>query len=216
MEIWKIIPNTEECYEASSMGRIRSRDREVPHPRNRDMVLPRRGKILKSELDRSGYPVVTLSIRNKQRTCKVHRLVAQAFIPNPDNLPQIDHINCKRYDNRPENLRWCTSQDNMKWRDENHEIGDRARYTVICKETKQKFTSTYHAAFWIINKGLTPRTTNYKSVAKAIRGNCTGRTKSSYGFHWAYLEGSTTISKESRGNSPRNGKPRIKAGEDIV
>ena len=216
MEIWKIIPDTGDFYEASSMGRIRSVDRLVATARNKDMKAIRRGKILKSELDRSGYPVVTLSIENKQRTCKVHRLVASAFVPNPNNLPQIDHINCKRYDNRPENLRWCTQQDNTKWRDENHEIGDRARFKVICKETKQKFTSTYHAAFWIINKGLTPRSTNYKSVAKAIRENCTGRTKSSYGFHWAYLEGSTTISKESRGNSPRNGKPRIKAGEDIV
>lgn len=216
MEIWKIIPDTGDFYEASSMGRIRSVDRLVTTARNKDMKAIRRGKILKSELDRSGYPVVTLSIENKQRTCKVHRLVASAFVPNPNNLPQIDHINCKRYDNRPENLRWCTSQDNTKWRDENHEIGDRARYKVICKETKQKFTSTYHAAFWIINKGLTPRSTNYKSVAKAIRENCTGRTKSSYGFHWAYLEGSTTISKESRGIQPRNGKPRTKAGEDIV
>lgn len=202
MEIWKIIPNTEECYEASSMGRIRSVDRLVATARNKDMKAIRRGKILKTELDRSGYPVVTLSIENKQKTCKVHRLVASAFVPNPNNLPQIDHINSKRYDNRPENLRWCTSQDNTKWRDENHEIGDRARYKVICKETRQKFTSTYHAAFWIISQGLTSRTTNYKSVAKAIRENITGRTKSSYGFHWAYLEGSTTISKESRGNHP--------------
>lgn len=206
MEIWKIIPGTSDSYEASSLGRIRSKDKELPHPRNTRMTYFRKGKILKPELDRSGYPVVTISVENKQRTCKVHRLVASAFIPNPDNLPQIDHINSKRYDNRPENLRWCSSQQNTKWRDEKYQIGDRAKYRVICKENGKKFTSTYHAAFWVINQGLPQKTTNYKSVAKAIRGACTKRFKSSYGFHWAYLEGSTTISKESR-DKTRNGEP---------
>ena len=202
MEIWKPIPGYETLYQASSMGRIKSLPRLTKHPRNPNMTLPRKGRILKYELDKYGYPTVTLCKEGKTKPFKIHRLVALAFIPNPDNLPQIDHINAVRYDNRPENLRWCTTQQNSKWRDENHEIGDRAKYKVLCKETGKTFRSTYDAAFWIISKGIPKKTTNYKTVSKSIRDACTGRYRYSYGFHWAYLEGSTTISKESRGQNP--------------
>lgn len=205
MEIWKPIPEYENHYEVSSMGRVRSKDRLLPHPRNKTMVLPKKGKILKHELDKYGYPVVTLCKEGKTRTFKVHRLVALAFIPNPDNLPQIDHINARKYDNRPANLRWCTTQQNTAWRDE------KIRARVLCKETRRKFATSYEAAAWIIERGIKNhqgiQTTNYKTVARAIRDACNGVIGSAYRFHWAYLKGSTTISKESREKS-RNGEPR--------
>ena len=205
MEIWKPIPNYEGYYEVSSMGRVRSVDKLIPHPRNKTMVLPRRGRILKPEFDKYGYPVVTFSVETKRKTFKVHRLVALAFIPNPNNLPQIDHINTKRYDNRPENLRWCTTQQNTKWRDENR------RPRVLCKETRRKFRTSYEAAAWVIQNGIKNhkgiQTTNYKTVARSIREACNGVIGSAYSFHWAYLEGSTTIPKGSREKS-RNGEPR--------
>ena len=209
MEIWKPIPGYETLYEVSTMGRVKSRDRLTKHPRNSNMTLPRKGRILKSELDKYGYPVVTLSKGAITKTWKVHRLVAMTFIPNPKGLPQIDHINNKRYDNRPENLRWCTTQQNTKWRDEKYAIGERARYKVLCKENGKTFDSTYHAAFWVISQGIPNKTTNYKTVSKGIRSACVGKFHTAYSFHWAYLEGSTTISKESRDKS-RNGGPRIR------
>ena len=201
MEVWKPIPGYEKSYAVSSMGRVKSLPRLVKHPRNPNMTLPRKGRILKYGLDKYGYPMVVLSQNGKTRPFKVHKLVALAFIPNPDNLPQIDHINAKKYDNRPENLRWCTTQQNSKWRDEKYRIGERARHKVICKETGKEFRSTYDAAFWVISQGIPQKTTNYKTVAKSIRAACTGRYKFSYTYHWAYIEGSTTISKESRGES---------------
>ena len=205
MEIWKAVPEYKGYYEVSSMGRVRSVDRTTPHPRNKSMQLVRRGRILKWEFDKYGYPVVTLSKDGKTRTYKIHRLVALAFVPNPDNLPQIDHINAKRYDNRPENLRWCTTQDNTAWRDEKN------RPRVLCKETGRTFTNSYEAAAWVVEKGLRTRkgilTTNYKTVARSIRCACLERYKTAYRFHWAYLEGSTAIPKGSREKS-RNGEPR--------
>ena len=196
MERWNPIPDYEGYYEASTLGRIRSVERYIPHPRNKSMRLVRPSRILKSELDKSGYPVVTLSKEAKTRTFKVHRLVAKTYIPNPDNLPHIDHINAVRYDNRPENLRWCTTQQNTKWRDEKYRPGDRARYNLLCKETGHIFKSSYEAAQWVISKGLPPKTTNFKTVAKAIRSACAGKVRSSYSFHWAYIEGSTTTSEK--------------------
>lgn len=59
--------------------------------------------------DKDGYRLVGINKKNY----KVHRLIAFAFLPNPNNLPQVDHINRCKYDNKPENLRWCSAKDNM-------------------------------------------------------------------------------------------------------
>ena len=205
MEKWKPVPDYEGLYQVSDMGRVRSVDRTIPHPRNSSMRLKRKGRILKPEFDKYGYPVLTLSKDAKTKTFKVHKIVALAFIPNPDDLPQIDHINGKKYDNRPKNLRWCTTQQNTAWRDE------RTRPKVICKETGQTFENSYDAAAWVIKRGLRSKkgilTTNYKTVARCIRNACNLQIRTAYSFHWAYLEGSTTIPKGSRGKT-RNGDSR--------
>lgn len=85
-----------ENYSVSSEGRVRN---------------DRTGKVLKCIYSGTGYCVVNLW--DKTPKCKtIHRLVAQAFIPNPDNLPQVNHINEDKSDNRVENLEWCTPKHN--------------------------------------------------------------------------------------------------------
>lgn len=99
MEIWKDIKGY-EGYLISNYGRIISFKRH------------KEGIELKPSKNKQGYMVVGLRTNDRTYQEKVHRLVAKAFIPNPDNKPCIDHINTLRDDNRSCNLRWCTIMEN--------------------------------------------------------------------------------------------------------
>lgn len=70
---------------------------------------------MKNWSNKDGYVLVTLSAKGKQKNYLLHRLLAQAFIPNPHNKPHIDHINSKPSDNRLSNLRWCTNSENLQY-----------------------------------------------------------------------------------------------------
>lgn len=103
LEEWRPIKDFPK-YEISDKGRIRSNN------------FYRRGYsiIMKTQLDIGGYECVKIRKGGRTVTLRIHRLVAEAFIPNPENKPFVDHINTIRNDNRKENLRWCTDIDNKR------------------------------------------------------------------------------------------------------
>lgn len=97
-EVWKDVPGYEGVFKVSNLGR----------------VIGVRGKIVNGWL-RGGYLCVSHYIGNyKEKVIPIHRLVALAFIPNPENKPCIDHINTNKTDNRVENLHWVTPLENMR------------------------------------------------------------------------------------------------------
>lgn len=107
-EIWVDIKDYEGLYQVSNQGRVRSLDREVIRADGKKKTF--KGKILKLiKNKKNGYLYVSI----KGKTYLVHRLVAEAFIPNPENKPDIDHINTVRDNNKAENLRWVTKSENM-------------------------------------------------------------------------------------------------------
>lgn len=109
-EIWKDIKGYEGLYQVSNFGNVKSVDRISKHS-NGDLTL--KGKLLKSVKNSRGYLQVDLCKNGKIKKILIHRLVAQTFLPNPDNKPHIDHINTITTDNRVINLRWVTQKENI-------------------------------------------------------------------------------------------------------
>lgn len=119
-EIWKDIPNYEGLYQASNLGRIRSLDREqYVGSKNQyckfNYTRKLKSKIIKPKTTKDNYYEVTLTKNNEKKFIRVHRLIAMTFIPNPNNYPVINHINYNRFDNRVENLEWCTVWYNNRY-----------------------------------------------------------------------------------------------------
>lgn len=108
-EIWKPIPGYEAFYEASTLGRIRSLDRQIL--RSDGVIRPLKGRVLK-QTPMSGYLMVSLSVSAKRDVQLVHRLVASAFCEQPEGCFVINHLDADKSNNRPENLEWTTSKAN--------------------------------------------------------------------------------------------------------
>jgi hypothetical protein len=108
-EEWIPVEGYEGLYEVSSLGRVQSVNRVDSSGKRR------RSRLLKPTLSSVGYRKVSLSRGSKVRQINLHRLVALHFIPNPGDLPEVDHINCDRADNRVENLQWVSRSDNRRF-----------------------------------------------------------------------------------------------------
>lgn len=118
MEIFKPI-DCFEGYQISNMGRVKALDRVLIRKSKLglDYEYHIKGRFMKLKTDKDGYKYVILSKNKKPYTLKVHRLVAMAFLSNPDNFPIINHKNRKVDDNRVENLEWCTYSYNNTYQD---------------------------------------------------------------------------------------------------
>lgn len=111
-EIWKDIEGYEGLYQVSNLGRVKSLSRVVVRSSTRKYISNE--KLLKLCSDKAGYMIVCLSKEGTHQTLKVHRLVANAFIPNPNEKKEVNHINGIKWDNRLENLEWNTTSENQK------------------------------------------------------------------------------------------------------
>lgn len=149
-EIWKDIPGYEGYFQVSSLGNFRSLDRIVKYKTSGTRKYP--GKRLLVENMEDGYQRIVLMRDANRVRYMCHRLVALAFVPNPDNKPFVNHINGIRNDNRPENLEWCTQSEN-----ELHStrilgksmVGKTFPKKVLCVDTNTAFDSLSKVVEWL-------------------------------------------------------------------
>ena len=196
-EIWRPIVGYEGLYEVSNLGRVRSMGHYVTQIGYCGTPFTRfyKGRIINTPPTRNGYETLTLSNGSKRETKSVHRLVAEAFIPNPDNLPQVNHKNEVKTDNRAENLEWCTIAYNVTY---GHRIekAARAKSKPVLQITRG---GTVVASFMSISSAAEETGIQYRNIyvvanrEKLLERNPQGKVrKTAGGFVWVYLEDYTT------------------------
>ena len=180
MEKWAKV-NGFEGYEVSDMGRIKSLDRVVKTKKGSRKI---EGKMLRLTLQPHGYLTVDLCVNNTHNQRRVNRLIAEIFIPNPDNKPQVNHINGVKIDNRVSNLEWATSKENNVHAFNSGLNSNEAKRKAIVCSNKMVFESSYKAAEWL-NITFFSGNKLVKNLASKIRCACNGYQKIAYGFSWS-------------------------------
>jgi hypothetical protein len=127
MEIWKEVKGFENCYEVSSLGNIRSKERFVKHYIG--SLRKYKSKEKKQRLNKHGYYRCSIKENGLRYCLTTHRIVANAFLENKENKPQVNHINGIKTDNRFENLEWCTNKENSE-----HAVKNRLIKTKLTDE----------------------------------------------------------------------------------
>ena len=139
-EIWRPVVGYEGLYEVSNLGRVRSLDMYVKVGYGNYRL--HKGKVLSPTKNKNGYLKVNLYCNGKQKTIDVHRLVTEAFLPNPDNLPQVNHKDEDKTNNRVENLEWCDHKYNMNYGTRNIRAKETAikngYWSSLSKEEKEE------------------------------------------------------------------------------
>lgn len=175
MEVWKDVVGYEGLYQVSNLGRVKS----LPKHKGCGVGYTQKERVLKSA-NNGQYLFVILRKDHKSKMCLIHRLVAKAFIPNPSNKCDVNHINGLKTDNRAENLEWNTRQENII---HSYKNGLANHYTrAILQYDKQgrfvKEWSSIDKAAKSMNKPVT-------NISKCCRGD---RYKTAYGYIWKYKE----------------------------
>lgn len=179
MEIWKDVEGYKGKYQVSNMGRVKS------------LNYLRTGKerILSPGKNGKGYLFVILWKNNKQKKLFVHRLVALAFIENPENKKQIDHINTIRTDNRVCNLRWCTAKENTNNPISRKRFLENSPTVRLGKDNcNSKTVFQYSLDGKLIRKfdSMMDVQRELWFDHRNISSCCRGKYKTAYGFVWKY------------------------------
>lgn len=181
-EIWRPIKGYEGLYEVSNLGRVKSVERTIIRKNGMKQTFQKKHKT--SVLNPQGYYQTGLWKEGKIKLITNHRLVAEAFIPNPDNKSEIDHIDTDKTNNRVENLRWCTHYENnnnpltkihrsKKRKTQKYGWDRKTQNPIIQLSLDNKIVGIYPNA----------HSTPYRDIGRV----CKGMRKTANGYKWRYL-----------------------------
>lgn len=158
----KDIENFEGLYAITSCGKVWSYRRKI---------------FLKPQVDKDGYQIVGLHKNGEVKNCKIHRLVAEAYLPNPENLPQVNHKDENKVNNCLQNLEWCDSKYNINYGTRKDKVASSIKKPILQYDLDGNFIREWLSA-----------TDVGKEFRKGISKCLTGRQKTAYGYIWKYKE----------------------------
>lgn len=186
---WKTVVEYDK-YEVNNLGEIR-------HKNRKHILSPRKNS--------SGYGYVAFNINGQRKNFAIHRIVANAFIPNPNGYTEVNHKDYNRLNNCVGNLEWVSSSQNKQHaylKIENHINRGKS---VNQYDKKGNFIKTFDS--------VSNAAKEMECTVGAISNCCLGRTKTSMGYQWRFVEGSTTKYERNPVSSAQDSK---KLDEDIV
>ena len=177
MEEWRDIKGYKGKYQISNMGRVKSLERTVWYNGGH---YKKSEKILKANPDRYGYLYVVLCKDGKDKKCKIHRLVAQAFLPNTSNLPDVNHKDENKQNNYVENLEWCSKLYNNTYNGRAKKVGKKNSKPVY-SVSKESGLVTYWESSKEAGRILGISSSH---ICRCLKGNL----KSTGGFYFFYAD----------------------------
>ena len=189
-EIWKDIKGYEGLYQISNLGNVKSLER---YKQNHGVTQLVGEKIKSTRLLSSGYLVTDLYKDNKSKTAKIHRLVAETFIPNPNSKETVNHIDGNKLNNRVDNLEWATHREQN---DHFYKIGlkskesiNKAIQSMIKSTSKQVQCLTTNKIYNSINEASKDVNISSSIISRCCKGKCKSAGKNINGepLRWVYL-----------------------------
>lgn len=174
-EIWKDIKGYEGFYQISNYGRVKSLPRKVIHKDG--VVALYKGVIMKTHTPLNRYEQIRLSKNGKSNMKTVHRLVAEAFLPNPNNYPEVNHIDEVKDNNVLENLEWCNYEYNINYGGGITRRSVQRKIKISQYDLDDRFIRHYESG---------TDAEQYGYCRKAISACCRGVAKTHSGYKWRY------------------------------
>lgn len=187
MEEWKTIKGTDGKYSVSDLGNVRRNEHytivspTLQHPNGAKVFYKERK--LKGYIDSFGYKVVNIKINGKNKGLKIHRLVADNFIPNTNNLPQINHKDENRLNNASSNLEWCTSEYNNNYGTRKEKLRKTSGIRVAQYSLDGKLIKIWDSVSQASQSFGCKTTSCIRRVCKKLKGRNTYK-----GYVWRYVD----------------------------